>query len=52
MGSGTFIMAVGQVLIDKTFIGAVWRIFRKKILKTRFLDTYLENLAFDTLTYR
>ena len=56
MGPGTFIMAVSQILTGKTFYrgrcAAHLLQLRKEIKKTDFLDTYLENPPFDTLTYR
>jgi hypothetical protein len=45
MGPGAFIMAVSEVLRHLVKL-------RKEIKETNFLDTYVENPPFNTLTYR
>lgn len=56
MGPGAFIMAVSEVLTGKTFYrgrsGGHLVKLRKEIKETNFLDTYVENPPFNTLTYR
>lgn len=56
MGPGTFIMAISEVLTGKTFYRGRCDTeliqLRKDIETTDFLDTYVENPPFNTLTYK